>query len=175
MTTTASDLVILGFTADQAEALVNIGGGGGGGGGGGITALTGDVTASGSGSVTATLASTGVGAGSYTNSNLTIDGKGRITAAASGSAGTTVVSGTATVTVPGRGQFQHIETVAATGITGSMKIVPAIGDHEDTDENSAEMLSINAMEAEAGTDQITFRLSFGQPESGPIKVNYFAV
>ena len=84
-------------------------------------------------------------------------------------------SGTSTITVTAPGGFEHTETVAATGITGSMRVLVSLGDHDDTDENTAELLDILGIEAEAGTAQITYRLSFGTKTSGPIKLNYIAL
>lgn len=90
--------------------------------------------------------------------------------------GTTVLSGTALLTVPGpRGQFEHEETVAASGVTGSMRVFPSIAPHADTDENSEQALDVLAMAGEPGSGTITFRLAFGALTSGQIKINYMAV
>jgi hypothetical protein len=74
-----------------------------------------------------------------------------------------------------RGRFEHEETVAATGITGSMKIIPSLAPHLDTDENSEDMLDLLSISATPSTAQITFKLSFSELTSGPIKINYLAV
>jgi hypothetical protein len=89
-----------------------------------------------------------------------------------------VFSGTSIVTIPTslpRGRFEHEETVAATGITGSMKIIPSLAPHLDTDENSEDMLDLLSISATPSTAQITFKLSFSELTSGPIKINYLAV
>lgn len=90
----------------------------------------------------------------------------------------TVISGTATVTIPTTlpaGRFEHEETVAATGITGSMRIIASVAPHIDTDENSEELLDFLAISATPGTNQITFELLFSELTSGPVKINYMAV
>lgn len=89
-----------------------------------------------------------------------------------------VFSGTSTVTIPTTlpaGWFEHEETVAATGVTASMKIIPSVAPHLDTDENAEDMLDLLSISATPGTAQITFKLSFSELTSGPIKVNYLAV
>lgn len=83
------------------------------------------------------------------------------------------LSGTATVTVPAF-SLSHTETVAATGVTPSSIITPTLAPHLDTDENDAEFLSIVALSALAGTNQITFTLAFAVPTAGPIKLNWRA-
>lgn len=85
----------------------------------------------------------------------------------------TIPGGTATVTVPGY-SMAWTETVAAAGVTPSSTIIPALAPHLDTDENDAELLSIVALSALAGTNQITFTLAFAEPTAGPIKLNWRA-
>jgi hypothetical protein len=85
------------------------------------------------------------------------------------------VSGTATITVPYTGAYEWSETVAASGVTGSQRVIVSLAPHADSDENSAEMLDISAMEATAGTDQISFTASFLSKTAGPIKINYMAI
>ena len=105
-----------------------------------------------------------------------IEQKATTQEASSSGGGTTVLSGTALLTVPGpRGQFEHEETVAASGVTGSMRVFPAIAPHADSDENSEQALDVLAMAGEPGSGTITFRLAFGALTSGQIKINYMAV
>lgn len=83
-----------------------------------------------------------------------------------------VVVGSAVLTVP-FGSFWHTESVAA-AVTSGMTVTPSIGRHADTDENSDEMLAVNALIASAGVGAITFGIAFSEPTSGPVRVNYMA-
>lgn len=86
-----------------------------------------------------------------------------------------VVSGQIVVTVPAPGRLEHSETVAAASVTAAHRLLLSLGAHADSDENSAEMLGIDAMEGAAGTGSITATLAFAEPTSGPIRLNYLAV
>lgn len=86
-----------------------------------------------------------------------------------------VVSGQIVVTVPAPGRLEHSETVAAASVTGAHRLLLSLGAHDDADENSAEMLSIDAMEGAAGAGTITAMLAFAERTSGPIRLNYLAV
>lgn len=81
---------------------------------------------------------------------------------------------TVTLTVPSNkgGRFEHEQTVADAAVSPSTIISPSLAAHNDSDENSAEMLSLVALSALAGSGQITFTLAFQRKESGPIKLNY---
>lgn len=106
--------------------------------------------------------------------NITLtynDGAGTLTIDAAGGSG---LSGLATVTVPNN-SLQWSETVAATGVTGSSRILLSIAPHDDADENDAEMLDVAAMSAAPGTGQITVEMAFTTPTAGPIKLNWVAV
>ncbi len=92
---------------------------------------------------------------------------------ASGSGGGTVISGTATVTVPANSYF-HEQSVTLTGCTATMNVVCSLARHEDTDENSEELLHVTALSADAGTDAATVRIAFSEPTSGPVKLNLLA-
>lgn len=92
--------------------------------------------------------------------------------APSGGGGGSGISGEATVTVPGG--FEHLETIAAVGVTSSMKVFLSVAPHLDTDENDPEMLDIEVMSGTPSTDAIAVRLTFGERTSGPIKLNYLA-
>lgn len=92
--------------------------------------------------------------------------------AASGS----FLSGALLATVPGPdGRFEHEETLAAVGVTASMRVLLTLAPHADSDENSEQALDVRGMAGEAGTDTITVRLAFGSLTSGPIRLNYMAV
>lgn len=80
-------------------------------------------------------------------------------------------SGQCTVTLPnGVGVQEWTETVAAVGIVPANSIGLFLAATVDSDENEAEALSVTALSAAAGTDQITINMSFGYPTSGPIKL-----
>lgn len=140
--------------------------------------LTGDVTGSGTGSFAATLATVNSNVGSFGSSTLipviTVNGKGLITAISAVSASGGGLAGTATVTVP-NGRYEWTETVAATGVTGSSKIIASIAAAADVDENTAEMLSINALSGTGGTNTIEFNMAFAEPTAGAIKINWSAL
>lgn len=89
-----------------------------------------------------------------------------------GNGGGNTLSGAAIVTLPsGAGVYEHEEAVAVPGIVPGNTILAAFAASEDADENEAWMLdpAINPV-ATAGTDQITFELSFREKASGPIKL-----
>jgi hypothetical protein len=75
-----------------------------------------------------------------------------------------------TVTVPQPGRLEHVETVALAGATSASRVMLSLAPHTDDDENSAEMLAIDAMSAETGTGAATITLSFPEITSGPIKL-----
>lgn len=81
--------------------------------------------------------------------------------------------GTVTVTVPAN-SWSHSESVTATGVTPSAVIVCSIAPHDVTDENHPEFMSMLALAGAPGTDTITFSMAFGEPTSGPIKLNWSA-
>lgn len=71
--------------------------------------------------------------------------------------------------------FHLQQTVATAGVTASDRIIAAIAPHSDTDENHETMLNLSVLSASAGTGQITFTLTFNEPTSGPIKINWSAM
>ena len=83
-------------------------------------------------------------------------------------------SGVATVTVPS-GSITHTETFTATGVVPASLIFIAVGAHDDSDENSPELLDVSTISGTAGTDQITATLAFMTPTSGPINLNWSAL
>lgn len=84
------------------------------------------------------------------------------------------LNGTASVTAQ-LATFTHVETIAALGVTPAMLVFLALGAHADGDENSAELLEIDALSGSAGTDQITVTLNFAAATSGPVNLNWSAI
>jgi hypothetical protein len=90
--------------------------------------------------------------------------------------GGSFISGALLATVPGpAGRFEHEETLAAVGVTASMKVLLTLAPHSDADENNEQALDMRGLAGEAGTDTVTVRLAFGSLTSGPIRINYMAV
>lgn len=85
-----------------------------------------------------------------------------------------LVSGAVAVTVPQPGRMEWQETVSATGVTAAHRVLLSVGAHADSDENSAELLDVSAMEATAGTNQIAVAMSFAAMTAGVIRLNYLA-
>lgn len=90
-----------------------------------------------------------------------------------------ILKGTATITVedglPGNaGTYQHIETVAAVGVSGANTVVLTVPAGDDTDENDFEMLDIASFTARPLTDQIEIIANFTTPTSGPVNFNWSA-
>jgi len=99
-----------------------------------------------------------------------------ITPIASQYNGLTKPSGVATITVPnGIGRFEHIETVAAVGVTALSLISLSLNPCIDTDENCPEMLNASSITAAAGAGLITVTAAFSELTSGPIKFNWSVV
>jgi hypothetical protein len=90
------------------------------------------------------------------------------------SGGSAGLGGAGTVT-PARGSYSHSETIAAVGVTGSSRVMVALGSFADTDENATELLDIAAMSATPGTDEITITMAFATPTSGPINIIWSAM
>ena len=84
------------------------------------------------------------------------------------------LSGAVAVTVPQPGRMEWQETVTATGVTAAHRVLLSVGAHADSDENSAELLDVSAMEATAGTNQIAVSMSFAAMTAGVIRLNYLA-
>lgn len=82
-------------------------------------------------------------------------------------------AGEVVATVPAN-SFEHSQTIAAPGLLASHRVSLSVAHHSDSDENSEEMLSITCMSATAGADTLTVYLSFTEPHSGPIRLNYQA-
>lgn len=169
----------------------------GGGGGGGVTSvsgagtvagltLTGTVTTIGSITLGGSLSTTSAALTDFnsasraqvetalvagTNVTITPSGSGatrQLTIAAAAA-----LAGLATVTVP-NSRIEWEETVAATGVTGTSKIVANLAPTVDSDENSADLLPTMTLAATPGTNTITFLMAFDEPVAGPIKLNWSA-
>ena len=91
-----------------------------------------------------------------------------------GGGGTTVLSGTVSATVPA-GSWEWEETLTAASVTTLMKVYLTLAPTLSSDENTAEMLNIQAMSATPNAGSITVNLSFGEPTSGAIKLNWSAI
>lgn len=93
-------------------------------------------------------------------------------------AGDTVgaIVGVVTVTVPrtNGGAWEWEETVAAVGVTPGMTVGLFLAATTDADENDPEFLSVVSMRGNAGTDQVTVNLAFGEQTSGPILIRWSA-
>lgn len=80
--------------------------------------------------------------------------------------------GSATVTVNG---FEDEETITATGVTGSSRIFLSLQSGADSDENVADMIDLAALSGTPGTGQITVKMAFREPTSGPILIYWSAI
>lgn len=84
------------------------------------------------------------------------------------------VAGQVSVTVPALA-YHHEQTVTATGVTGSMKVLVSLAPHADTDENHETLLEVDALAAEPSANALKLRMAFTTPTCGPIRINYMAV
>lgn len=101
----------------------------------------------------------------------------KVSASAWASAGGSSGGGTgglATITIP-TARMEWEETVTATGVTGSSRIMLALAPAADTDENDPIMLDVASLSAAPGTDQITVSIAFAVPAQGAIKLNWSAM
>lgn len=89
-----------------------------------------------------------------------------------GGGGTPSLSGEATVTVPTGWDCE--QTIAAVGVTPSMRVFAALAPTTDADENDPSMLDLLTLWARPGVGQITFGLTFSEITSGPIKLIWTA-
>jgi hypothetical protein len=110
--------------------------------------------------------------------NLIIDRDGThykapVSALPSGGGGN-ALGGLATITIP-TARLEWEETVTATGVTGSSRIMACLAPALDTDENDPAMLSVTSLSASPGTDQITITMTFTVPARGAIKLNWSAM
>jgi hypothetical protein len=90
-------------------------------------------------------------------------------------AGVSSISGTATITLPdGQGVIEWAESIAAVGVTSASRVFLSFAATDDTDENDPEFLAAAVLQGTAGTDTIAVDISFAEPTSGPIKLNWGA-
>ena len=64
--------------------------------------------------------------------------------------------------------------ISAPGVLPASIITVSLAPSLDADENSAELLDLVTLWAEAGTDQITLNATFSDPTSGAVKINWSA-
>jgi hypothetical protein len=84
-----------------------------------------------------------------------------------------VLSGTGHVVVPNNA-MEASGTLAAPGVTAAHRVLLSIAPHDDSDENSADMLDLAGMSGRAGTGTISVTMAFSAPSAGPIKLNWIA-
>lgn len=79
------------------------------------------------------------------------------------------------VTLSVSNSIEVVTTLPATGVTPSHSIVIGLAPTTADDENEAEMLDIAALQATAGTDEITIQAAFATITSGPVKLQWSAL
>jgi len=84
------------------------------------------------------------------------------------------IGGLATITVP-NSRVEWEETVTATGVTGTSRIMLSLAPALDSDENDPSFLDVMNMSAAPGTGQMTVSMAFRVPAAGPIKLNWSAM
>lgn len=94
-----------------------------------------------------------------------------LTIAATG--GGSSLAGTGTITVPNN-RYEYEETITATGVTATSKIIIGLSNTLDSDENSPDMLDLLTLSATPLTNQLAVMASFSQPTAGPIKITWSA-
>lgn len=105
------------------------------------------------------------------------DGANTLTVASSGGGGGgSSLSGTAVITVPQdkRGRFEWTESVTATGVTASSKVIVHLVATSDDAENSPEMLDVHSISAVPSTNTLTVSVNFPELTSGPITIGWLA-
>ncbi|UTU08865.1 hypothetical protein CcrJ4_gp114 [Caulobacter phage J4] len=78
----------------------------------------------------------------------------------------------ATVTVPFPPRYEWEEAVANTSLTGAEVLAVWLAPTTSSDENESDMLDLVTLTAQASAGVVTFKLSFSEPTSGPIKLLY---
>ena len=81
------------------------------------------------------------------------------------------LKGQVILVVPAGGEGAS-QTFAVPGVVGANVVTVSIAQHPDSDENSEEMLSVDALSASAGTDSITVTLALSEPTGGNVRINY---
>jgi hypothetical protein len=92
-----------------------------------------------------------------------------------GIGGGAALSGQTTIILPSTGGIEHIQTVAAAGVTPANRIMVTLAPHEDGDENHELWLDLVALTGRAGNDQITILAAFSTRTAGPVKLIWSAL
>ena len=96
-------------------------------------------------------------------------------AALGGGGGGSVLSGDATITLPGgHGVVEWVQTVSAVGVTQGNRLMVALAPTLDEDENEPEFTDLSSIAARALADQIEITATFAARTSGPIKLTWSA-
>ena len=82
-------------------------------------------------------------------------------------------TGTGVLTVADNA-LEASSVVSAPGVATTSIITVCLAPSLDADENSAELLDLVTLWAEAGTDQISLNATFSDPTSGAVKINWSA-
>lgn len=99
--------------------------------------------------------------------------KARINGVTQSLGGSTVNAGIATIT-PNRFAMEWREDVTVAGMTPGRPIIVSLGPFDDTDENDAELLDMDAISGVAGTGLISFVAAFRTRTTGPVKLSWSA-
>ncbi len=82
-------------------------------------------------------------------------------------------TGTGVLTVPDNA-LEASTVIAAPGVLPASIVTLSLAASLDADENSAELLDLVTLWAEAGSDQIILNATFSDPTSGAVKINWSA-
>ena len=90
-----------------------------------------------------------------------------------------ILKGTATITInstafDNAGTYQHIQTVAAVGVSAASTVVLTVPAGDPEDENDFELLDIVSFTGRPLTDQIEIIANFSELTSGPVNFNWSA-
>ena len=94
-------------------------------------------------------------------------------AAVEGNSGGGALVGIGTITAQ-PGDKAAFGTIAATGVTSNKLVLAWLASTGPADENEPEWLSVNSISAAAGSDTVTVSITFAEPVSGEIKINWSA-
>ena len=85
------------------------------------------------------------------------------------------ITGIATLNITaGGGAREWSETVAASGVLTSHRLLIGLAPADDSDENDPELLDVLAVAARAQAGALEVSASFAEPTSGPVKFNWSA-
>lgn len=90
-----------------------------------------------------------------------------------GAPGGATLSGTTQIIVPADA-LEHRQSVTAPGITPASRLFVILAPVPDSAENDPELIDLLTLSASPGTDTITVSITFSQPTSGPIFLNWSA-